>query len=74
MAGVDVNKELTRLAIAQIGAGDYAAARASLARVNGARMPIARLWTAYAKQLEGAAAGAPAVMPSSAPATAGVSE
>jgi tetratricopeptide (TPR) repeat protein len=74
MAGVDVNKELTRLAIAQIGAGDYAAARASLARVNGARMPIAKLWTSYAKQLEGASAAAPAVMPSPAPATAGVSE
>jgi tetratricopeptide (TPR) repeat protein len=74
MAGIDVNKELTRLAIAQIGAGDYAGARRSLARVNGARMPIAKLWTSYAKQLEGASAAAPAVMPSPAPATAGVSE
>lgn len=74
MAGVDLNKELTRLAIAQIGVGDYAGARDSLAKVNGARMPIAKLWTSYANQLESAGSAAPAVMPASAPATAGVSE
>lgn len=74
MPGVKTDEELTRLAIAQIGQGDYAGARASLSRVSGTRMPIAMLWTAYANQLEGASSAAPAVMPSSAPATAEATE
>lgn len=67
MPGVKTDEELNRLAIAQIGLGDFAAARESLSRVSGTRLPLAMLWTAYANQLE---AAAPAVLPSSAPATA----
>ncbi|MEO1220192.1 MAG: hypothetical protein AAFY42_02420 [Pseudomonadota bacterium] len=74
MPGVKTAEELTRLGIAQIGAGDYAGARDSLGRVSGSRMPIAMLWAAYANQLEGASGSVPAVMPSSAPATAETSE
>lgn len=70
MPGVQTNEELNRLAIAQIGNGDYAAAKSSLNKITGSRMPLAMLWMAYANQLESASAP-PAVMPSSAPATAG---
>jgi tetratricopeptide (TPR) repeat protein len=59
MAGVDRDLVLTRLGIAQIGAGDAAGARDSLAQVQGLRAPIAKLWGAYAAQLI-AAAAAPA--------------
>ncbi|MEE4154027.1 MAG: hypothetical protein V2I27_07690 [Erythrobacter sp.] len=48
MPGVDTNEVLTRLGIAQVGTGDYAAAQATFAKVTGNRMPIARLWAAYA--------------------------
>lgn len=47
---VDRDTSLTRLGIAQIGAGNFEAARATLAQVSGLRAPIARLWTAYAEQ------------------------
>lgn len=50
--GVDRNLVLTRLGIAQIGMGNAAAARASLAQVDGVRMPVAKLWGAYAAQQE----------------------
>ncbi|UAB77193.1 tetratricopeptide repeat protein [Erythrobacter sp. SCSIO 43205] len=60
MPGVEMNEELNRLAIAQIGAGDYAAARESLSRISGSRMPLAMLWTAYADELEGETGAAPA--------------
>ncbi|MFN4019194.1 MAG: hypothetical protein ACK4IC_01605 [Erythrobacter sp.] len=53
MAGVDRNAALTRLGIAQIRMGDYAAAQASLRQVDGMRAPIARLWSAYAAQQAG---------------------
>lgn len=62
MAGVERNTALTRLGIAQFGMGDYAAAQASLMQVEGARAPIARLWSAYAAQ-QAAAATAPAPAP-----------
>lgn len=54
MGGADTNEVLTRLGIAQVRLGDYAAARESFARVTGSRQPIAILWSAYADQLEGA--------------------
>ena len=57
MPEVDRNLALTRLGIAQIGAGDIAAARATLAKVEGPRAPIAMLWTAYAQQAGGATGG-----------------
>ena len=50
LAGADRNLVLTRLGIALIGAGDAAGARAALAQVEGTRMPIAKLWAAYAAQ------------------------
>lgn len=56
MAGVERNTALTRLGIAQIGMGDYAAAQATLAKVDGTRASIAKLWSAYAAEL--AAGGA----------------
>jgi tetratricopeptide (TPR) repeat protein len=55
LPGVDTDLALTRLGIAQIGLGDTAAARATLAKVGGVRMPVAKLWSAYAAQ-QGAAA------------------
>lgn len=57
---VDRNLSLTRLGIAQIGAGDFAAAQATFAKVEGIRAPIARLWSAYAQQQAGGAAPAAA--------------
>ena len=50
LAGVDRDLVLTRLGIALIGAGDAAAARENLSKVEGVRMPLAKLWTAFATQ------------------------
>lgn len=50
LADVDRDTSLTRLGIAQIGAGNFEAAQATFAQVSGLRVPIARLWTAYAEQ------------------------
>ena len=47
-AGVDTTRVNLRLGIAQIDQGKYAAAQANLAKVNDARAPIAKLWSAYA--------------------------
>jgi tetratricopeptide (TPR) repeat protein len=60
MAGVDRNLALTRLGIAQIGAGNIGAARETLAKVEGVRAPIAMLWSAYAAQQGASAATRPA--------------
>jgi tetratricopeptide (TPR) repeat protein len=53
MAGVDRNAALTRLGISQVGVGDYAAAQATFAKIDGTRGPIARLWSAFAAQQAG---------------------
>lgn len=45
--GFDRNTALTRLGIAQAMGGDHAAALETLARVDGSRAPIARMWSAY---------------------------
>jgi hypothetical protein len=50
LAGADRNLVLTRLGIALIGAGDLSGAREALAQVEGTRMPVAKLWAAYAAQ------------------------
>ena len=50
LAGADRNLVLTRLGIALLGAGDLAGAREAFAQVEGTRMPIAKLWSAYAAQ------------------------
>lgn len=60
MAGVDRDLALTRLGISQIGVGDFAGARETLAQVGGVRKPIAMLWSAYAAQQAAAAAPTPA--------------
>ncbi|MDP2130601.1 MAG: hypothetical protein Q8J79_07010 [Erythrobacter sp.] len=51
LPGVDRNLALTRLSIAQIAMGDAAAASQNLAKVEGVRIPVARLWGSYAAQL-----------------------
>lgn len=56
IAGVDRNLALTRLGIAQIGMGDPAAALENLSKVEGVRMPVAKLWAAYATQQQAGAA------------------
>lgn len=58
LAGVDRDLALTRLGIAQIGAGNADAARTTLAQVQGQRAPIAMLWSAYASQTAGGAVAA----------------
>ena len=45
----DVNVLLNHLGIAQVYAGDYAGAQATLAKVDGKRKPLAQLWAIYAK-------------------------
>ena len=52
LPGVDRNLALTRLGIAQIRMGNAVAARESLAKVDGVRMPVAKLWSAFAAQQE----------------------
>jgi tetratricopeptide (TPR) repeat protein len=60
LPGADANLVLTRLGIAQLGVGDNAGAKASFAKIEGPRLPIARLWTALANQSAAAAATAAA--------------
>lgn len=58
LPGADRNLVLTRLAIAQIGLGSHADAQQTLAKIEGARVPVARLWSAYAtRQAAGATGG-----------------
>ena len=58
--GAEADRLLTRLGIAQLDQGNYAAARANFAKVGGARKYIAQLWGIYAAQK---AAPAPAAAP-----------
>ena len=57
LADADRDASLTRLGIAQIGAGNVEAALATLKQVSGPRAPIARLWMAFAEQKPAAAVG-----------------
>ena len=45
-SGVDKDRVLTRLGIAQYDQGNYVGARASFKQVGGARAPLSRLWLA----------------------------
>ena len=45
-SGVDKDRVLTRLGIAQYDQANYAGARASFKQVGGTRAPLARLWLA----------------------------
>lgn len=65
MPGVDKNEVLTRLGMAQIGLGQFDAARDSLGKIEGPRSAVAKLWIAYAAQ-QAAAATAPAAAPAAA--------
>lgn len=56
--GVDTARALTRLGIAQVDMGQTAAAVATFAKIDGARKPMAALWTAYANSKASAAAPA----------------
>ncbi|MCL4672170.1 MAG: hypothetical protein KJZ64_04400 [Sphingomonadaceae bacterium] len=53
--GVDMERVLLRLGIAQVGQGKTAEALATLAKVSGARKNIADLWAIYAQQKAGPA-------------------
>lgn len=57
LPNADRNLVLTRLGIAQIGAGNHPAAQQTLAKIEGARIPVARLWTAYSVQQASGATG-----------------
>lgn len=57
MPGANVPLILTRMGIAQADQGKHAEAQATFAKVQGARQPIANLWSLYATQKAG---GAPA--------------
>ncbi len=48
--GVDTDRALTRLGIAQLDQGKFADAQATFAKVGGVRKPIAMLWSTYAAQ------------------------
>lgn len=56
--GVDTPRALTRLGIAQTDLGRYAEAQETFAKVTGPRVPIAQLWSAYAKSKMAAPAAA----------------
>lgn len=69
MAGVDANLVNTRLGIAQAKQGKYAAAQATLAKVQGDRLPISMLWTSYARYKTAQAAETTTPMETVAPAS-----
>ncbi|MBC7158750.1 MAG: hypothetical protein H5U21_01715, partial [Porphyrobacter sp.] len=46
--GVDRDRNLTRLGIAQAKQGKMAEAKASFEQVSGVRAPVARMWALYA--------------------------
>lgn len=48
--GIDKDRALTRLGIAQVDQGKYAEAQASFAQVGGVRAELAKLWSLYAGQ------------------------
>jgi len=60
--GVDANRALTRLGIAQLDQGKYADAQASFAKVTGPRLALARLWGGYAASKANPPAAAPATV------------
>ncbi len=60
LPGVDTQRALTRLGIAQVSMGQHDAAKTTFAKVEGQREPIARLWTTYASMQQGGATSASA--------------
>lgn len=59
MPGANLPLVLTRQGMAQVELGKYAEAQATLAKVQGARKPIANLWALYASQKAAPATSAP---------------
>ena len=47
-SGVDKDRAMTRLGIAQVDQGKFAEAKQSFSQVGGTRGPVAKLWSAYA--------------------------
>lgn len=60
MPGVNTSEANLRLGIARIGLGNFAGAREAFGLVSGNRLAIAKLWIAYANELEMTTAGAAA--------------
>ena len=60
LPGVDTEESLTRLGIAQVGMEDYAGAQETFAKITGARLPMARVWSGYAAYQAGGSASAAA--------------
>ena len=58
LPGVETERVLTRLGIAQVSLGDHDAALATFSRIQGQRAPIARLWTTFATMQQGGSASA----------------
>lgn len=58
MPGADASKVALRLGMAQALQGKYAEAQANFAKVTGTRVPVAKLWSAYAKSKLAPAAAA----------------
>jgi Flp pilus assembly protein TadD len=48
--GLDTQRLLTRIGIAQFDQGKYADAQATFAKVTGPRQPMAQLWAIYSAQ------------------------
>ena len=61
--GVDTDRVLTRLGIAQADQGKWADAKQTFAKISGPRKAIARLWLVYVDQRSGAGAQAAAAVP-----------
>ncbi len=53
--GVDKNRVLTRLGIAQADEGKFAEAKANFDQVEGTRKPVAQLWSSFVAQKAGGA-------------------
>ena len=68
--GVDTQRVLNRLGMAQIDLGKFADGKATLAKVEGPRKSIADLWSIYADEKAAAAAAAAAAEAVEAPETA----
>ncbi|WP_298466546.1 hypothetical protein [uncultured Erythrobacter sp.] len=58
LAGVEKERVMTRLGIAQVALGDHNAAKATFAQIGGQRGPIARLWTTFSEMQQGSASSA----------------
>ncbi|MFC4295156.1 hypothetical protein ACFO0A_08815 [Novosphingobium tardum] len=55
--GIDKDRAYTRLGIAQVDQGKWAAAKDSFSKVGGTRLPLAKMWLIYVNQKMAGAAG-----------------